>query len=590
MVEEILRVARATTYDFRKTAYPEDPLRHLFPEWVPYYRTKWAIAKVLKPNSILEIGVRYGYSALAFLDAYPSARYLGIDLDAPSFGGSVGAIDWAREACSEYQAEMIIADSTKMDRFPGDRYDLIHIDGQQDEQGTMHDLVRAAAQACYILVDGFFWSRSNFLSASEFLFRYRQIIEFYEVVPGYAGDLLVKVKENASGRDLSMGTSTGLGNAIARDYYLADEVYNRTVRIELENACLEALAKLAGTGPVKRALYLGCGRGKLSLELEQRGFEVTTINDSKDDVSIAGEIPSTGQKLRSSIRFRSDEIKEIMFDGNYDIALAVDLIEHLESAELDQLYQRIAEHLSEDGLFILHTYPNLWFYRYEHRRRVRKASQIGAYLPVEPRSRYELLEHINEQSPRVLRRQLSKYFQDVRVWFGSPDRPTENLERKFSIGEMRSSPDLFAVASRSPISIPRLLAEFRMERLAQSDWKRLKLTVKSHPVTVRTGSKFTVAIQLRNETLADIRSAEPYPVNLSYHWLRTNGKHAIFDGERTRIVPELRSGTSGIFEMNVAAPDTAGSYILKATLVQEKIGWFDQVPDGPSSDLQISCT
>jgi hypothetical protein len=55
MVEEILTVAQASNYDFRTTAYPEDPLRHLFPEWVSYYRMKWAIARV--PLRLLGSGV-----------------------------------------------------------------------------------------------------------------------------------------------------------------------------------------------------------------------------------------------------------------------------------------------------------------------------------------------------------------------------------------------------------------------------------------------------------------------------------------------------------------------------------------------------
>src|ERR1700736_2008544 len=98
MIEEIRTTAERSTYDFRETAYPEDPLRHLFPDWVSYYRLKWAIARVLQPESILEIGVRYGYSALAFLSASPSARYVCVDLDLPTFGGSVGAVHWARKA------------------------------------------------------------------------------------------------------------------------------------------------------------------------------------------------------------------------------------------------------------------------------------------------------------------------------------------------------------------------------------------------------------------------------------------------------------------------------------------------------------
>ena len=97
MLDQIIELARTTNYDFRVTACPDDPLKHLFGEWVEYYRLKWAIARALQPRSILEIGVRYGYSAAAFLNACPRGHYLGIDLDSNTYGGVQGAIRWAQE-------------------------------------------------------------------------------------------------------------------------------------------------------------------------------------------------------------------------------------------------------------------------------------------------------------------------------------------------------------------------------------------------------------------------------------------------------------------------------------------------------------
>jgi hypothetical protein len=91
MLDEILNIARESKYDFRETAFPEDPLKHLFPDWISYYKLKWAVARVLQPRSILEIGVGYGYSALAFLNASPSARYVDIDFESPIFGGTLEA-------------------------------------------------------------------------------------------------------------------------------------------------------------------------------------------------------------------------------------------------------------------------------------------------------------------------------------------------------------------------------------------------------------------------------------------------------------------------------------------------------------------
>src|SRR4051794_5262627 len=114
MFQEIIGLAASSEYDFRATANPQDPLRHLFGEWLPYYRTKWAIARTLQPKRVLEIGVRYGYSALAFLDACPEAQYLGIDIDSDLYGGENGAIAWARQATSEYNADFLVADSQQL--------------------------------------------------------------------------------------------------------------------------------------------------------------------------------------------------------------------------------------------------------------------------------------------------------------------------------------------------------------------------------------------------------------------------------------------------------------------------------------------
>ncbi|HEY0983386.1 MAG TPA: hypothetical protein VGE80_14745, partial [Schlesneria sp.] len=74
--------------------------------WQSCYETKYAIARLLQPQRIFEIGVRTGYSALAFLRAVPTARYLGIDANRNSHGGMRGAINHARKLLAEYDAEV----------------------------------------------------------------------------------------------------------------------------------------------------------------------------------------------------------------------------------------------------------------------------------------------------------------------------------------------------------------------------------------------------------------------------------------------------------------------------------------------------
>jgi 2-polyprenyl-3-methyl-5-hydroxy-6-metoxy-1,4-benzoquinol methylase len=594
MIEEILSVAKEATYDFQKTANPDDPLKYLFPEWVSYYRTKWAIAHVLKPKSILEVGVRFGYSALAFLDAVPSARYTGIDIDSALFGGTVGAIEWARNACKQYQVEFIIGDSTKMERFPGERHDLIHIDGQQDGQGTMHDLVLAAAQGRYILVDGYFWSRQNFLWASEFLFRYRDIIEFYHVLPGYAGELLIKTKiEEDSSADGPIISSAMLQSTYTKKYYLSNcggyEAFKRSFGAKLEDNRLDVVARLCALAPSGRALDLGCGRGELSLELARLGFKVTAIDYSKDAVEIAREAISRNPKCSSAISLECNDVNRVELQGAYNVAVAADLIEHMLPTELDQLYQRLAEHLAHDGLFVVHTYPNLWYYKYEYARRLRLANQIGAYLPAEPRTRYELLMHANEQSPRVLKRQLSQHFKYVLLWFGTPNQAGENLYRRFSIQEIRAAPDLFAVASHTRIPVEKFLSALRMETLPLEAAGKIRLRVVAFPGSVRTSGNYSVSVLLENGTDTDLKSLHPHPIHLSYHWLDTEGQCLMFEGERTCLLPDARSRSSQQYEVSFVSPSRSGTYILRLTLLQEGIRWFDQLPANVYCDVPVKC-
>jgi hypothetical protein len=63
-----------------------------------YYETKARIAAWLKPKRVAEIGVRAGYSALAFHMGHPFTEYYGLDLDEGGWGGERGYMDTRRIA------------------------------------------------------------------------------------------------------------------------------------------------------------------------------------------------------------------------------------------------------------------------------------------------------------------------------------------------------------------------------------------------------------------------------------------------------------------------------------------------------------
>lgn len=129
-------------WTFPKSAMcPQDPDIHRHRELAEHYRVKYEIAAEVQPATILEIGVRAGYSAFAFLSACPTARYIGIDGETGTHGGAGGPWGhWAHRILAPFDATLIVADSQKMTSLPGEAWDLIHVDGDHTTEGALRDM------------------------------------------------------------------------------------------------------------------------------------------------------------------------------------------------------------------------------------------------------------------------------------------------------------------------------------------------------------------------------------------------------------------------------------------------------------------
>lgn len=596
MLDKILEVARTAEYDFRQTANPNDPLKHLFGQWVDYYRLKWSIARVLQPASILEVGVRYGYSAAAFLNASPLSHYLGIDLDSDTFGGTKGAIHWAEEVTRPFHAEFLVGNTQTMSRFPGEIYDLIHVDGQQDGDGSWHDMQLAVRQARWILADGFFWTEQNFLAISHFLYRYKDLIRFYGVIPGYAGELLIQVSPEhlqPAGGIGAAASSEEIRETYTSAYYLQDcggfQEYQQHAGKRLEDERLQVVAAVAGATHPRRVLDLGCGRGELAHFFAEQGAQVTAADYSEAAIRLCENTFEGEPELRQRVHLLCSDVCRMPLSGIYDAVTATDLIEHLAQAELEGLYARVSQHLAENGLFVIHTYPNLWYFKYHYARRRRLADLLGAYLPPEPRTRYEMLMHINEQSPRVLKHSLQRHFRNVFLWFGEPERPVRSLLEKMSHWDLAAARDLYAVAAHSSIDVEELKQRFLSHPLPVAGLERIRLGVSSVPAVVAPGADFSALVQISNKSPYALSSYQPNPVHISYHWLEEHSSEVlVFDGERTAIKPPLYSNARRQFQVRVKAPMQAGKYALSFTLVQEFVRWFDVAPHSVVSNVRLA--
>lgn len=124
-----------------------------------YYAVKAAIAAWLQPNSILEIGVRAGYSALAFWQGSEFSEYVGLDANQGNWGGIRGYVDHARSLVPN--SHIYVFDTQKLTDIrglmpPGPV--LAHVDGDHGWAGAKHDIELCLnGGAAYVVVDDYWY-------------------------------------------------------------------------------------------------------------------------------------------------------------------------------------------------------------------------------------------------------------------------------------------------------------------------------------------------------------------------------------------------------------------------------------------------
>jgi hypothetical protein len=150
---------------------------------------------------------------------------------------------------------------------------------------------------------------------------------------------------------------------------------------------------------------------------------------------------------------------------------------------------------------------------------------------------------------------------------------------------MRAAGDLFAVASKRPIDSAKIAAALQMTDVGTLAKVQIALT--SVPASLISGERSSVTVAVHNDSALDLKSWPPNPVHLSYHWIDSKtGATLVHDGQRSLLTPKSSAGTRAEYTLYVNAPNSHGRYILRATLVQEGLRWFDAT--GIFADAEVN--
>ena len=241
--------------------------------------------------------------------------------------------------------------------------------------------------------------------------------------------------------------------------------FNSTEGVQLSRR-LNSAFNLAAVEPGMCVLDVGCGRGEILRHAAKLGADAYGIDYAPVAVSLSQQVIQgmDGAAPGRTAVFLADA-KHLPFpDAHFDRVLMFDVVEHLHPWELHDALLEIRRVLKDDGRFIVHTAPNIWYDRYAYPlvRFFRGLTGNRDRYPKDPRQFLVSVNehvHVNEQSFLSLRRTLKRAGFTSKVWLESPPQTWESS----LLGSLRrfvfSTPpfrwffqrEVFAIAAKSDL-------------------------------------------------------------------------------------------------------------------------------------------
>jgi len=120
--------------------------------------------------------------------------------------------------------------------------------------------------------------------------------------------------------------------------------------------------------------------------------------------------------------------------------------------------------------------------------------------------------------------------------------------------------------------------------------QKITTAAKINTMRVKEVVKISVKVKNLSSQIWPGRAAEK-SVRLSYYWIDSETKKPIMKGGRPRIyLPnDLVPKKSATLKINVVAPEKPGKYILRFTMVQEHVAWFEN-KGAKTLDIPVTIT
>lgn len=108
------------------------------------------------------------------------------------------------------------------------------------------------------------------------------------------------------------------------------------------------------------------------------------------------------------------------------------------------------------------------------------------------------------------------------------------------------------------------------------------------PPNIKVEKVVEIPVIVKNKSNFVWKTKGVNPVRFSYHWLDSNNKLLVFDGERTDLPENVVPQSSVALNASIKLPVQPGEYLLLPSMVQEGVSWFDSVDN--SQPLKIPVT